>query len=163
MAKFNIKQFDCIKKIDEVFRPTLEQIGEIRGDDEFTRMTAGSSDIKLFYRLTCTREDLYKGYEGCVDVTLDVKSDTACIDVKLHDYFDEYFEIDDSEGDGLDGQCDPRENSEWVFLQQPCEGGAIYAMSKIEFRTHGELFRELTQRMSCFSDPDFIEAMTLGR
>jgi hypothetical protein len=158
MPRINVQQFDYLKELDGTFRPTLKQLGSVMEEDENTYMTTGRFDTKLFYRLSCTREDLYKGDEGYIDVTLKIENNTADIDVKLHDFFDDYFEIEEDDEETAQSIDDVT----WMFMQEPFIGGPIYAMARFKFQSKEELYKTLTDRMSCFSDPEFIKAMTLG-
>ena len=49
----------------------------------------------------------------------------------------------------------------WMFMQEQFIGGPIYAMARFKFQTKEELFETLADRMSCFSNPEFIKALTL--
>ena len=157
MPRINVQQFDYLKELDGAFRPTLKQLGRVMEEDENTYMTTGRFDTKLFYRLSCTREDLYKGDEGYIDVTLKIEKNTADIEVTMHDFFDDYFEVEEDESAGS------IDDVVWMFMQEPFIGGPIYAMSRFKFQTKEELFETLADRMSCFSSPEFIKALTLGR
>ena len=155
MPRINVQQFDYLKELDGAFRPTLKQLGRVMEEDENTYMTTGRFDTKLFYRLSCTREDLYKGDEGYIDVTLKIEKNTADIEVTMHDFFDDYFEVEEDEPAGS------IDDVAWMFMQEPFIGGPIYAMSRFKFQTKEELFETLADRMSCFSNPEFIKALTL--
>ena len=157
MPRINVQQFDYLKELDGAFRPTLKQLGRVMEEDENTYMTTGRFDTKLFYRLSCTREDLYKGDEGYIDVTLKIEKNTADIEVTMHDFFDDYFEVEEDE-DKSAGSID---DVAWMFIQEPFMGGPIYAMARFKFQSKEELFKTLADRMSCFSNPEFIKALTL--
>ena len=156
MTKINMHQFDCLKELDGAFRPMLQQLGKVLADDENTYMTTGRFNTKLFYRLSCIREDLYKGDEGYIDVTLKIENNTADIDVTLYDFFDDYFEPEEDESTKDKSINDVT----WMFMKEPLEGGSIFVMSKFKFQSKEELFETLADRMSCFSDPEFIAALT---
>lgn len=158
MPRINVQQFDYLKELDGAFRPTLKQLGSVMEEDENTYMTTGRFDTKLFYRLSCTREDLYKGDEGYIDVTLKIEKNTADIEVTMHDFFDDCFEVEEDEDESA-GSID---DVAWMFMQEPFIGGPIYAMAGFKFRAKEELFEILADRMSCFSNPEFIKALTLG-
>ena len=155
MPRINVQQFDYLKELDGAFRPTLKQLGRVMEEDENTYMTTGRFDTKLFYRLSCTREDLYKGDEGYIDVTLKIEKNTADIEVTMHDFFDDYFEVEEDESAGS------IDDVAWMFMQEPFIGGPIYAMARFKFQTKEELFVTLADRMSCFSNSEFIKALTL--
>lgn len=158
MPRINVQQFDYLKDLDGAFRPTLKQLGEVIEDDEKTYMTTGRFNTKLFYRLSCIREDLYKGYEGYIDVSLKIENNTVDIDVTMHDFFDDYFEVEENEEDAAKSIDDVT----WMFMQEPFDGGSIFAMARFKFQSKEELFDTLADRMSCFSNPEFIKALTLG-
>ena len=157
MPRINVQQCDYLKEIDGAFRPTLKQLGSVMEEDENTYMTTGRFNTKLFYRLSCTREDLYKGDEGYIDVTLKIENNTADIDVTMHDFFDDYFEPEEDES----AKDKTINDVTWMFMQEPFDGGSIFAMARFKFQTKEELFETLADRMSCFSNPEFIKALTL--
>ena len=158
MPRINVQQFDYLKELDGAFRPTLKHLGKVMEEDKNTYMTTGRFDTKLFYRLSCTREDLYKGDEGYIDVTLKIEKNTADIEVTMHDFFDDCFEVEENEDESA-GSID---DVVWMFMQEPFIGGPIYAMARFKFQCKEELFETLADRMSCFSNPEFIKALTLG-
>ena len=162
MPRINVEQFDHLKELDGAFRPTLKQLGRVMKEDENTYMTTGRFDTKLFYRLSCTREDLYKGDEGYIDVTLKIENNTADIDVRLHDFFDEYFELEEEEKEGEEADMSI-DDTAWMFMPETFAGGSIFAMVRFNFQSKEELLKTLADRMACFSDPEFIKAITLGR
>ena len=96
-----------------------------------------------------------KGDEGYIDVTLKIEKNTADIEVTMRDFFDDYFEVEEDESAGS------IDDVAWTFMQEPFIGGPIYAMSRFKFQTKEELFETLADRMSCFSNPEFIKALTL--
>ena len=159
MPRINVQQFDYLKELDGVFRPALKQLGRVMEEDENTYMTTGRFDTKLFYRLSCTREDLYKGDEGYIDVTLKIEKNTADIEVTMHDFFDDCFEVEEDEDESA-GSID---DVAWMFMQESFIGGPIYAMARFKFQSKEELFDTLADRMSCFSNPEFIKVLTLGQ
>ena len=51
----------------------------------------------------------------------------------------------------------------WMFMHAPFDGGSIFATARFKFQSKEELFDTLADRMSCFSNPEFIKALTLGQ
>ena len=86
-----------------------------------------------------------------------MEKNTADIEVTMHDFFDDYFEVEEDE-DKSAGSID---DVAWMFIQEPFMGGPIYAMARFKFQSKEELFKTLADRMSCFSNPEFIKALTL--
>ena len=158
MTKISYKNLDYVNKINDAFRPTLAQLGAVLEDDADTYVRVGKSSMTLCYALRCTREDLYDG-EGFVDVELEIKDKTAFISILMHDFFD-YVDMDDSEDEPEEE--DDAADATWLFLREIYCGGPIRMLAKFDFNSLDELHHELTERMACFSDEEFIRTLTLA-
>lgn len=160
----NFANINEISLIDSALQTASERLGLSLDFGEDGGVYTVSDDGKsISYHVLSKREDLFREDDaGCFSVSLEFSDErTAYLSVKLEDYLELSEEDFTDELEGMDASAP--DSYDWLLMPELYYGGSAVARCKLTFSSIAELCRLITERMTAFDDPEFINEFSVRR